>query len=243
MYFLILVSLFLSFECHAKKLNIYAASSLTEVLSNIVRAYNSKRTINTNFSASSKLAYQIKHGAPADIYMSANQEWMDFLIAEDHIDKHSVANLLKNRLVLIAPLNSTIKTFQLSDLKTKEIKRIAFAGEAVPAGIFTKEALSQSGFKLSEIKNKVVRSDNVKIALKWVATNQADIGSVYLTDAMSSKDVRVIHQFNEDKHSMIVYPIGILKKSQNKKAARDFINFCHSEIAQTIFKKYGFIPL
>lgn len=239
---LIIVLCFYS-NIQAASLHVYAAASLTEVMQKVAKTFSEEHNIVFNFDASSKLAHQINSGAPADVYISANQEWMDFLIKNNRIKNDSQYQLLTNSLVLITAAKSKKTAANLEALTDNGFTKIALGGEAVPAGKFARMAISSSNIDFKKIEAKVVNADNVKVALKWVELGEADIGIVYKTDAISNPKVKILHAIDQNLHTKVIYPIGIVKKSKQFSLAQKFLAFCKSEKAKEIFKRAGFTTL
>lgn len=227
----------------AESLRIYAAASLTEVLQKVALVYAPKEKILFNFDASSKLAHQIKSGAPADLFFSADTDWMDFLDTHGRIFADSRKDLLTNRIVLIVRAGAKETPGDVQDLLKPTYQRIALAAEAVPAGKFGRSALRHQGLDPQKIQGKTVNADNVKVALKWVAMGEAQAAIVYQTDAFVTPEVKVALVFPEVSHPKIIYPASIVKQTNNKKEAQAFLDFCHSDKAKEIFKQAGFSPL
>jgi molybdate transport system substrate-binding protein len=223
-------------------ITILAASSLTNVLPKIADAWKAKTGMQATFSfeSSSKLAQQIKLGAPADLFFSADQEWMDYLDKADRIENKTRTTLLSNRIVLIVSSDSTFIPKSSSDLNNALIKHLALAGETVPAGKFARAALTSEG-QLEKIQTKIVNAANVRGALQWVALKEAEAGIVFQTDAIVQPKVKVAFVFKESTHPKIEYPIAVIKESKNAEAAKSFIEFCKGLEAKIIFENEGFI--
>jgi molybdate transport system substrate-binding protein len=224
---------------------VLAASSLTDVLNEIGPAYTAvaHRGVQLSYAASSALARQIEAGAPADVFMSADTDWMDYLQTRNLIDTSSRHNVLGNRLVLISPADSTVKIkiaprFALAKLLGDA--RLATGNpDSVPVGKYAKIALTNLGV-WSEVQDKIAPADNVRAALALVARGEAPLGIVYRTDALVEKKVRIVADFPASSHDPIVYPVAITAKAQD--GAADFVKFLRSPAAQAVFAKYGFDP-
>lgn len=240
---LLLAVLLTSSLASAAPLRVFAAASLTEALSKVAEAYKAKEKIVFNFDATSKLAQQLKSGAPADLFFSADAEWMEFMEKNDLIVKGSRTGLLSNRLVLIVPSDAKSVPTKATDLTEKNFLKIALAGEAVPAGKFGRAALLHEGVDLKKLTGKIASADNVKVALKWVAMKEADAGIVYATDAKVEPKVKTAFVFEEKSHPKIVYPAAIVKQTSNSGEAKKFLDFCSSPEGKEIFRKAGFITL
>jgi len=223
---------------------IYAAASLTDALSDVAKRFQESHGIpvKLSFAASSALAKQIEQGAPADVFASADSKWMDYLAGKGKIDLDSRKNLLGNTLVLIAPQGAGFPLRFSSDVDFSA----AFAGklctgvpEAVPVGMYAKEALTQLGW-WEKIQYRVVGTDDVRAALNLVERGECDAGIVYETDARQSKKVKLVGRFPAESHTPIVYPFALVTQSSD---ARAFLDYVASPAAQAVFAAYGFKPL
>jgi molybdate transport system substrate-binding protein len=224
---------------------VLGASSLTDALNEIGPAFTAKthRGVTLSYAASSALARQIEAGAPADVFMSADTEWMDYLQARNLIDPSTRRNVLGNRLVLISPADSsvTIKIaphFALAKLLGDG--RLATGNpDSVPVGKYARSALTKLGV-WSEVQDKIAAADNVRAALALVARGEAPLGIVYRTDALIEKKVRIVADFPASSHEPIVYPAAAT--ARDHVGAADFVKFLSSPTARAIFAKYGFDP-
>ena len=223
---------------------VLAAASLQEALTEAAAAYmaqgHSKPII--SFAASSALARQVDAGAPADIFISADEPWMDFVANKGLIRGGTRISFLTNRIVLIAPAGQPLKltigrNFPLAAALGDG--RLAMADpDSVPAGKYGKAALINLGV-WREVEPKVVGAENVRAALTLVSRGEARAGIVYETDARAERRVQVVGVFPAISHPPISYPIGILARSRNP-AAASFRTFLLSSAGKTIFRKYGF---
>jgi molybdate transport system substrate-binding protein len=223
------------------ELNISAAASLKEAMADLEKAYKKIKpdvTLVTNFGASGSLEQQIEQGAPCDIFISAGKSQMKQLKDKGLILDSSDKDLVKNELVLVGPKDSTLTG--INDLTCDKVKKIA-VGEAssVPAGKYADEVFTKLNIK-SSIESKLVFGKDVKEVLSWVASNNADVGFVYLSDALSSDSVKIIEQIPSEYHSPINYPVGIINTTKNQDASKDFEDFLFTDEAQKIFEKYGY---
>jgi molybdate transport system substrate-binding protein len=224
---------------------VLAASSLTDALNEIGPAFTAAthRGVKLSYAASSALARQIEAGAPADVFMSADTDWMDYLQTRNLIDTASRHNVLGNRLVLISPADSTVTIkikphFALAKLLGSG--RLATGNpDAVPVGKYAKIALTNLGV-WSEVQEKIAPADNVRAALALVARGEAPLGIVYRTAALIEKRVRIVADFPESSHDPIVYPVASTAHAHD--GAGDFVKFLLSPAAQALFAKYGFDP-
>ncbi len=226
------------------KLVIFAAASLKNALDEINAAWaQSQGTPATiSFAGSSALAKQIEQGAPADVFISANIEWMQHLSQSGLTRRDSEKRLLGNEIVLIAPADSKVQLTIVPGLALMEALaggRLAMANtDAVPAGIYGKAALEHLGV-WQDVQTDVAQAENVRAALKLVSTGEAPLGIVYRTDAAADGSVRIVDTFPEDSHPPIVYPAAILATSSNPNAA-DFMDFLSTPEAIAAFERQGF---
>jgi molybdate transport system substrate-binding protein len=227
-------------------ITVFAAASLTNVLQELGDGYTKETSIPVRFSfaASSVLARQIENGSPADIFFSADLEWMDYLQSRNLIRRDSRHNVLGNRLVLIAPADSGIKLkiqphFALAAALGKG--RLATGDpDSVPVGRYAREALTTLGI-WSDVADRIVRADSVRSALAFVDRGEVPLGIVYETDALIDKHVRVVDVFPANSHLAIVYPIALT--SAGKTDAAKFIAYLRGPAGDVAFKAYGFTPL
>lgn len=219
------------------------AASLTDVMQEMKTNYQRIKpgvNINYNFGASGALLQQIQQGAPADMFISAGKKQVDTLEQSGGLVGGTRSILAKNRLVLIVP-KSKVDVTSFLNLTGNSVKKIAI-GEprSVPAGQYAEQVLKNLGI-FDKVQAKFVYANNVRQVLAAVESGNADAGLVYRTDAKISHKVRTVFAADEKYHSPIVYPMGILKQSQNVAAAREFLQYLSSEPAKAILKKYGFI--
>lgn len=223
---------------------VLAAASLQESLNAAADAWakagHERPTL--SFAASSALARQIAAGAPADLFVSADIPWMDYVEQRKLIAPGTRVDLLTNQLVLIAPAGDTKpmpirKGFPLAIALGRE--RLAMADpDAVPAGLYGREALTKLGV-WAAVSSKVAKAENVRAALALVESGEAPYGIVYLTDAMASDKVKVVGTFPAESHAPIVYPAAVLSASKNSDASM-FLRFLASKPVKAIFRRYGF---
>ena len=224
---------------------IFAAASLKNALDEISQSWSgqSRSKPAVSYAASSALARQIEKGAPADIFISADLEWMDYLAQRKLLNDASRVNLLRNELVLIAPQGAKISVewvrgLQFGDLLGKD--RLSMADPvSVPAGKYGKAALEALGL-WPQVAGKIIRTDNVRTALNFVARAEAPLGIVYRTDAASEPRVRIVTAFPRNTHPPIVYPAALLGHGNNAEAAA-FFSYLKSNAAVGIFRKNGFL--
>jgi molybdate transport system substrate-binding protein len=242
---LVVLSLGLSQPANAEEILVSAAASLTDVLKEIGKVYQSKTKNRTtfNFGASNDLARQIDEGAPADIFFSADLVQMDHLDQKGRIESATRKTLLSNQLVIVLPFDSKLALRSTKDLLQPEVKRIALAEPStVPVGVYSKKYLESEGL-WDGIKEKIVPVLNVRATLASVESGNVEAGFVYKTDAAISKKVRIAYEVPIEKGPKITYPVAVVKESKKKGAAREFVNFLATPEAKGLFEKYGFVVL
>jgi molybdate transport system substrate-binding protein len=227
----------------AQKITVFAAASTTNAVTDVARLFEQAYPVKVSlsFASSSTLAKQIESGAPADVYVSANPNWMDYLAEKKSIVLSSRSDLLSNRIVLIAPKSSTLENVKIdSALDLKGLLgdgRFAMGDpDHVPAGMYGKKALENLGL-WDSVKDKIARAKDVRAALVLVERGESPLGQVYATDAAISDKVKIVGTFPEDCHPPIIYPVAMVKESAD---AKQFITFMKSEKSAEIFRKYGF---
>lgn len=223
-------------------LTVSAAASLKDALEEIKELYQREKphvNVTYNFGSSASLQQQIEQGAPVDIYISATSKHMTILEEKAAIMPETKKILVKNKVVLISPINTTHVT-GFASLIEDGIQKIAL-GEpnSVPAGKYGKEILMSVDI-WDKLQPKFVFAKDVRQVLSWVETTNADAGIVYLTDAKVSNKVKIITIASEETHSPVVYPVAVLQDSKEPKAAKDLAEFLCSEKAKEVFMKYGF---
>jgi len=233
-----------AFSCSAlaqTRLTVSAAASLKEALVETETTYQQSHAnveISNNFGSSGTLAAQIDQGVPVDIFLSAAAKPMDDVEAKGLVVAGTRRNLLRNSLVLIAPLDSALRDF--SGLTANSVRVIALGDPAsVPAGLYGRQTLSYLHL-FDRLNSKFVLAKDVRQVLTYVETGNADAGLVYATDARESRKVRVVATAPEGSHDTIVYPGAVVKGSRNEAAARAFLNYLATPGAQAVFVKYGF---
>lgn len=231
----------------AEELLVFAAASLTDVLDDLSQAFTAQShvAVKSSFAASSVLAKQIEAGAPADVFFSADQEWMDYLDQRKQLKPSSRHDVVANHLVLIAPAESQVRVkirrgVDLGALLEPQGKLATGDPDSVPVGKYAKSALQNLGV-WDKVGPLIVRAENTRAALAFVARGEAPLGIVYETDALAEKRVRIVDTFPEDSHPPIRYPIAIT--THGDVAALRFVEFVRSRPAAEIFRKYGFTPL
>lgn len=220
------------------------AASTKDALKELGESFKKETTITVSFSPedSSKLANQIAEGAPADVFLSANEKWADF-VKEKGLSE-TTTPLLGNALVIIVPKGNAAKVTKPEDLKSPAVKHIAVAGPTVPAGIYAKASLTS--LKLwdeLEKSKKLTPGENVRTTLTYVERGEAEAGIVYATDAKISQNVEVVTTFEPSTHPKIVYPLVLLKRGASNPAAKKWFDYLQTKESAEVFKKYGFTRL
>ncbi len=229
----------------AESVTIFAASSLTNAVTELSERYQQQSDVNSrlSFASSSALARQISQGAPADIYISANVKWMDYLQTQQVIENESRKPLLKNSLVMVAPLSypkDTVTPSASWNLAAALMDTRMAVGDPnhVPAGRYAKQALENLGI-WQAAKSHLARANNVRSALVLVERGESNLGVVYKTDAKISNKVKIVAELPDSSHTPIRYPMAIVKGKATP-AVQDYYVFLQSEEAKTVFEKYGF---
>jgi molybdate transport system substrate-binding protein len=225
-----------------KTITVFAAASMKNALDDINAAFT-KATgtkVTVSYAASSALAKQLEQGAPADIFASADVDWMDYSSAKKTINDGTRVNLLGNRLVLIAPKDSKLTDVKVGPELASAVGdgRIA-TGEvnSVPVGKYAKSALEKLGIWAS-VQNKFAMADNVRAAMALVSRGEAALGIVYETDAKVDPNVKIVGAFPADSHAPITYPVAATANA--KPEATAYLAFLRSGTAKAVFEQYGF---
>ena len=227
------------------ELNISAAASLTEALTEIQAQYESEsgNTLLLNFGSSGTLQKQIEEGAPCDLYISASEKHMDALADADLIVADTRTDLLGNTLTLIASAEKAETVTGYEALTTADVESIAIGTpESVPAGQYAQEALTSLAI-WDQVQAKIILAKDVKQVLEYVETGNTDCGIVYGSDALQLTTGKVVCELPEDSHSPIVYPVAVMANAAQPEAAAGFYDFLMSDFAASVFEKYGFTVL
>jgi len=218
-----------------------AAASTKNVLETIAKKFQTSSGIQVkiNTGASSTLANQINAGAPADLFLSANTQWADEVVNAGKASKKE--RLLTNRLVIVVPESNPAAIESPQDLNKKEVKRIALAGENVPAGIYATQALTKLGF-IEEFTTdkKIVRGQDVRTALSYVERGEVEAGIVYSTDVPIASGVKQVYEFDSSLHDEIVYVLVTLKAAESNKSVSYFAAYLRTPEAIDIYARFGF---
>jgi len=227
-----------------KTITVFAAASLKNALDDVDTAFTKQSGIKVvvSYGASSALAKQIEQGAPADVFFSADLQWMDYGVQRKIIKDDTRANLLGNKLVLIAAKDTKIDNVTIGpgfDLaKLAGDGRVATGDvRAVPVGLYAKAALERLG-AWAAVEPKIAMTENVRVALRLVARGEAPLGIVYETDAKVEPAVKVIGVFPDNTHDPIIYPVALTATA--KPDANQYLSFLRSQTVKSVFESYGF---
>src|ERR1700733_4170381 len=227
-----------------KALTIFAAASMKNALDDIDAAYTAKAGVKVvaSYAASSVLAKQIDQGAPADIFLSADTDWMDYAAKQKTINTETRTNLLGNSIVLIAPKDSSIGNVTIG--QGFDLAKLAGSGRiatgdvnSVPVGKYAKAALEKLG-AWEAAAPKFAMAESVRAALTLVARGEAVLGIVYATDAKVEPEVKIVGTFPADSRPPIIYPVAATTTA--KAEAAGYLAFLRTSAAKAIFEKYGF---
>ncbi|HLG80317.1 MAG TPA: molybdate ABC transporter substrate-binding protein [Bradyrhizobium sp.] len=230
-----------------KTLTVFAAASMRNALDDIDAAFTAKTgvKVSASYAASSTLAKQIEQGAPADIFVSADTDWMDYAAGRKDINESTRTNLLGNAIVLIAPKDSTIDNVTIS--QGFDLAKLAGDGKiatgdvkSVPVGKYARAALEKLG-AWQAAEPKFAMAESVRAALLLVARGEAVLGIVYSTDAKVEPGVKIVGTFPADSHPAIIYPVAAT--STAKPESKDYLDYLHSAAAKAVLEKYGFTYL
>lgn len=225
-------------------LTVFAAASMKNALDDLNAAFTSATNVKVtaSYAASSALAKQIEFGAPADIFVSADLQWMDYLAGKNLIKPDSRVNLLGNKLVLIAAKDSKLDKVEIA--KGFDIAKLAGDGriavadvKAVPAGLYAKAALELLG-AWAAAEPKLAQAENVRATLAFVARGEAPVGIVYETDAKVEPNVKIVGVFPDGSHPPVTYPVAATANA--KVDAAKYLQYLRSSAAKAVFEKYGF---
>lgn len=227
----------------AESISIYAASSMTNAVNDLIAAYQAEHDVHVVpvYGGSSSLARQIERGAPADVFLSANEKWVSHLIAKQVVKRDNVTLLAGNQLVLIKPAQSEQKPFDVASQTEwqsvlKDARMAVGNTDAVPVGIYSKEVLTHLGV-WETVQPKLAQTNNVRLALALVERGEAPLGMVYKTDAILTDNVAIVTTFDPALHSAIHYPLVQITESDTSRA---FVEFLRSDKAKAVLEHYGF---
>ena len=228
----------------AAEITVLAAASLTNAIGQIDADFEKAtgNTVKAAFAGSSALAKQLENGAPADLFISADVPWMDYVAKAGVIDSASRSNLLGNHLVLVAPADSAASVTVDSHLDLAGLlkggKLSVADTSAVPAGKYAKASLTSLGL-WDKVKDSLAQGENVRAALALVERNEAPLGIVYQTDAAVAK-VKIVGTFPDDSHPPIIYPVALTLQGAKSDAAKAYLDYLKSDAAKAVFEKAGF---
>lgn len=232
--------LFLASTAPAAELNLSAAASLREVINELTAEYGKKTagvTFRKNFGASGALAKQIEQGAPADIFISANREWLDYLQNRQLSDEASRCAFAYNSLVFAGTTKQPVDGLK----ELAKLRKIAIGSpRSVPAGEYAVESFKAAGVE-KELAGKLVMAKDVREAMKYAELGEVDGAFVYRTDALLlGKQAKILFSVPEGLHERIVYPMALTAVGAKRKEAREFLRFLQSAEARKLLEKYGF---
>ena len=229
-------------------IDLFAAASLREVLDALAADHLQRtgRIVRITYAGSAQLARQIAQGAPADLFVSADESWMDWLDARGLVETATRRRVAGNELVLVAPTGTPADAVDLTSPTALERRlgngRLAMADDSVPAGRYGRQALIQLGL-WSRVEDSLAPGDSVRAALALVARGEVPLGIVYATDALAEPAVRVVATFPATSHVPISYPAARLKRPQgggDPVAAQAFLDRMSSAEGQAVFRRFGF---
>jgi len=229
-----------------RPLTVFAAASLKESLDAAAADWTARsgQKVVVSYAASNALARQIEQGAPADVFIAADEAWMDYLDTRHLLMAGTRIDLLRNHLVLVAPADSKLQ--RVDTARSAELLRALGDGrlavadvESVPAGKYAREVLIRMG-TWTNLSARLAQGENVRAALAFVAKGEAPLGIVYATDALAEPRVRVVAQFPDTMHAPIVYPAAATAQGDSAVASRDFRAYLRGVRARAIFKRAGF---
>jgi molybdate transport system substrate-binding protein len=242
----LIILLFLS-ACSSKpekvEITISIAASMVDAIEDVIDMYEKEHPnidVLLNVGSSGALQQQIVQGAPVDLFFSAAEDKFARVIEEGLIRKNSYTNLLRNELVLVEPIQSSGSMGGFDNLVDSTISKIAIGTpETVPAGDYAVETFKSLGI-YQEIKDKLVQAKDVRQVLQYVETENVQAGIVYKTDAIQSEKVTVVASAPPESHTTIIYPLGVLKRSENNQEVKQFYTFLQSDQAIHIYEEFGF---
>jgi len=231
-------------QAPSRAVTVFVAASTRDAIEEIAAAFRKDEGLEVKVSPgpSNALATQIAEGAPADLFLSASGEWTESLKAKGLTLE--TRNLLGNRLVIAVPSGNPAGVKSPQDLRSPAVKKVALAGEKVPAGKYAEQALRSLGlYEPLSAENKIVRGQDVRVTLAYVERGEAEAGFVYSTDVAVSREVETAFRFDPRAHDPIVYPLVLLKAGESNEGARKLYAFLQTAGARAIFERYGFMVL
>ncbi|MEZ4485412.1 MAG: molybdate ABC transporter substrate-binding protein [Syntrophotaleaceae bacterium] len=242
--FFLSVTLALPGVLWADELRLSVAASMTGVISEVGEAFVKEHPqvrLVPNFASSGSLAKQLVAGAPADIYISANPKWMDYLVARGAVPADAVVTLAHNHLVLVG--HDAVSVKGLQDLPG--LSRIALCSpQSSPAGRYAQQALEKSGLYDRILKEgKLVLAKDVRQALLYADRGEVDAAFVYATDALLASQAKILFEVPQELYPRVTYPMGLTTTGADREIAREFVSFLHSGPAKEIFRRHGFVTV
>ena len=226
-----------------KTVTVLAAASLTDVMGELETKYEASHKdvdLVFSFAGSGALQTQIEEGAPCDIFISAATKQMNALRDEDLMDDNSIFDLLENKVVLIVPGSSSLGLTSFEDVTRDDVKMIGLGEpESVPAGKYAEQIFTSLGI-LDDVKAKANYGSDVRTVLSWVEMGELYCGVVNATDAYTSDRVKIFAEAPEGSCDKVIYPAGIVKSSEVKPQAEEFLKYLQSDDAAAVFEAYGF---
>ena len=223
--------------------NVSASATLTDAVKEINELYSQENpnvAVIANFSSAGTVQRQIENGAPVDIFISAASSFMDALQKEGLILDDTRKDLLTNKVVLVVPDDSSLGITDFKDLTGDKVKKVAIGDpKSVSAGMYAQQILDKTGIT-DIIKPKLVLAGDVRQVLTYVESGNVDAGVVFITDAKISNKVKIVANAPDDINARAVYPVAIIKGSENIDAARGYESFLFGDEAKAVFEKYGF---
>ena len=232
-------------QAEDNKIKVFAAASLTDVMNVLVKQYGQQTGVQVVpvYGGSGTLAKQLEQGAPGDLFISADEKWMQYLKDKQLVQVPTIKPWLGNRLVMITPQNKplTIKADANVDMN-QQAPGYWCTGDtlSVPVGIYAKQSLTALGW-WDKLKNRLVSTQDVRATLSLVERDECDVGIVYASDAQSSSKVKVAGEFAENSHVPIIYPMALLPQATAETGA--FYRYLQSAEAKKLLLSYGFKPL
>jgi len=227
----------------AATINVSAATSLTDAVGEINALYkkeNPNVNVIANFAAPGTIQQQIENGAPADVFISASPTQMDALQKKHLIIENTRKDLLRNKVVLVVPGDSTLGIKSFNDLTGDTVKKVAIGDpESVAAGMYARDIFNEFGIT-DALKPKLVLAANVRQVLQYVESSNVDAGVVFMTDAKISRAVQVVANAPDDINNKVVYPVAVIDTGEDRAAAADYEEFLFGSQAGAVFEKYGF---
>lgn len=228
----------------AEELRLSVAGSMIDVIREVGGVFSDQHPetrLLPNFASSGALAKQLAAGAPADIYISANPKWMDYLVAQGIIPAATVETLAYNRLVLVG--QPTVPVTEMSDLT--QLSRIALGSpKSVPAGRYAEQAMTKAGlYQPLLTEGKLIMTKDVRQALLYADRGEVDVAFVYATDAPLANKAKILFEVPQELYPRVTYPMGLTVAGVDKEEARAFLDFLHSAAGKEIFERHGFVTL